>query len=115
MEENIIEKKKSHRFIIFLLSLIAGLLIGIGGSYYYFNNINNKTIKKEEETKEEEKEEVKETLNIDGIFVKELIERYDFSKYSTLEIYNMLYKKDINTISDIIEDNKIYTFNFFTY
>ncbi len=37
MEEN----KKSKKGLIFIIALILGLVVGIGGSYYYFNVMNN--------------------------------------------------------------------------
>ena len=35
------EKKKSKKGLIFVIALILGLVVGIGGSYYYFNVMND--------------------------------------------------------------------------
>lgn len=95
------KKKKNPVFIIILV--ILSLAIGAGGSYYYFEVFN----KEDTSTKTEEKEEVKkdtiEELNVNGLFVQNLIEDYDYSLIGNISIYDELYANEKTNVSDIDE------------
>lgn len=95
------KKKKSNPLLTILL-MILSLAIGIGGSYYYF-----KVLEKEEvSTKVEEKEEAKDTaeeLKPDGVFVTELIKRYDYDAGASPMIYRNLYRNEKTEVTNIDE------------
>lgn len=106
VEENkIVEKpKKHHTGLIAILTLIAGLLIGVGGSYYYFEvyqkDLSNTTNKKDEKEKTTSTQEI----STDSIYLKELIENYDMSYIGNTDIYTALYSKDKTNVTDLNEE-----------
>ena len=102
------KKKTNPILIIFLMLLACG--IGVGGSYYYFE-IYNKDTKKEinavDKVETKDKTTVKEEeLNPDGIYVKNLIDRYDFSVISNVEVYDKLYGKEKTLVTEL-DDNYV--------
>lgn len=95
--------KKSNPLLIIILMILA-LIIGAFGSYYYFEvynineSISNKNIEIDKDTN---KDFIKEEINPDGLFVKELISNYDYDEISKGFGYNPLYAKEKVSIKDI--------------
>ena len=105
-EEQYEKPKKKHTGLAVFLVLIAGVLIGAGGCYYYFEYMHKDTTKKEVKTEvKEEKED--EDLNVDSVLVKDLVARYDQYNTGTEEIYDNIYKTDINKVSDINDKTRL--------
>ena len=95
--------KKKHTGLVIFLVLIAGISIGAGACYYYFEYMHKDNTKKV--VKSEPKEQTEEELDVDSVLVKDLLARYDQYNVSSDEIYENIYKKDINQVSDI--DSKV--------
>lgn len=98
------KKKKSHTGLIAILTLIAGLLIGIGGSYYYFEVYQKDLSKPTSEKDEKEKTTSTQKISTDSIYLKELIENYDIYYIGNTEIYTALYSKDKTNVTDLNEE-----------
>lgn len=100
--------KKSKTGLIAFITLIAGLLIGVGGSYYYFEVMtkDSNTIKSssEKEDKNSKTEDTSVEISADSLYIKELIENYDNYYISNTEIYDSLYTKDKTTLADLSEE-----------
>lgn len=95
------EKGKSKIGVVILC--IAMLLVGVGGTYLFLNS-NSKLITKTTATKEEKKEEKKEELyeyKTTSPFITGLIERYDYSGMTNVEIFERYYSKDEVKVTDI--------------
>ncbi len=96
-------EKKSTNKVVLVILIILSLIIGAGGGYYFFNLKNAKET--QTTPKAETKEKVKqEEFNPDGLFIKSLINRYDFSVISEVEIYNYLYSEDKISAKEIDKD-----------
>ena len=109
IEENVkvVEEKpkKAHTGIYVFIMLIAGICMGIGGSYYYFNYIDkpdNKSVNKSATTMMKDQK-----LDVDSVLIQDLVTRYDFYANSTSEIYDNLYKDDVNSVSNIKSNIRI--------
>ncbi len=97
-------KNKRNPFLTILLMLFAFALGGIG-TYYYFEiyhakediSSKNKEVQKKTEKKEEE-------LNPDGVFITNLIERYDSYVITNCEIYESLYNKKSHVVSELDQE-----------
>ena len=93
--------KKRHTGLIVFIVLISGIMMGAGGCYYYFFYMNkpdnkcntSKTVKKDLFENQD--------LDVDSVFVKDLVSRYDEYALSSSEIYDNLYKSDINSTKDM--------------
>lgn len=96
------KKKKSNPLLTVLLMILA-LGIGAGGSYYYFEVLNKEVVSTKVEEKEEVGKDTAEELKPDGLFVKNLIEDYDFYLISNVDVFNKLYANDKTEVSDIDE------------
>lgn len=96
------EKGKSKIGVVILC--IAMLLVGVGGTYLFLNS-NSKLITKTTATKEEKKEEKKEELyeyKTTSPFITGLIERYDYSGMTNVEIFERYYSKDEVKVTDMV-------------
>lgn len=95
-------KKKKKGLAIFLF--IFGLLLGGAGGYFSYQFINKEKkepVKKNTVVKEKDD---KEELVSDGIFVSELVSRYDSMNEEDDISYLALYSKDSVKVSDIDKD-----------
>ena len=99
-------KKTSSPAVLIVIVAIISLIVGVSGGYYLF-----KVMDKEETTTEKTKtnakteKETKEELNPEGLYVEELVSRYDQKDSSSdVNIYELLYKEEKTTIKDIDED-----------
>lgn len=100
------KNKKRNPFVTFLIMIIC-LALGAGGSYYYFE-VFEKNIVEEETTVtkaevEDKTENESEEIAPDSLYIKELIDNYDYSSITTAEIYSMLYAKEKTTIKELDE------------
>ena len=112
MEENKevatnVKQKKSKTGLIGIITLIIGLLLGVGGSYYYFevmgkDNVLEKVGISKEEKNETDKESILE-FSTDSLYLKELLEDYDHYTLSSTYLYNILYNKDKVSIAELDE------------
>lgn len=99
-----VEPKKRHTGLLVVLMLILGLAIGVGGSYYYFKVYNKSTTSSTTKSTKNSTTTLTETkLNPDGIYVKDLVGRYDHAMISNYTVAEVLYKKDETNISDITD------------
>ncbi|MCI8346974.1 MAG: hypothetical protein HFJ12_03380 [Bacilli bacterium] len=95
------KKKKRNPFLIILLMLFAFALGGIG-TYYYFEIYHTKEeISSNNNEVQEETEKDEEELNPDGVFITNLIERYDAYVITNCEIYESLYNKKSRVVSEL--------------
>lgn len=95
--------KKSHTGLIVVVMLIIGFLIGGAGSYYYFEVMNKDSNNAKEPESVVEKVEKRE-VSKDSVYVKELIDSYDVSYISNVEVYDKLYLKEKTTPLDLDEE-----------
>ncbi len=98
------KKNKGLVIIIVILSLLliaGGIYILIDKGVLSFNK-QKENITSENETNKEQPSEKKEEvmLSADSVFVKDLIERYDKSKISSMDIINRWYKSEKTLASD---------------
>lgn len=81
--------------------LFAFALGGIG-TYYYFEIYHTKEeISSNNNEVQEETEKDEEELNPDGVFITNLIERYDAYVITNCEIYESLYNKKSRVVSEL--------------
>lgn len=99
-------KKTSSTAVLVVIVAILSLIVGVAGGYYLFKVIDKEETKTEKvKTNVKTEKEVKEELNPEGLYIEELISRYDQSSSSSnANIYELLYKEDKTTIKDIDED-----------
>lgn len=98
--------RKRNPFVMFLIIVIC-LALGAGTSYYYFEVYTDDTKKEEttvtktevEDKTESESKEIKPT----SLFIKKLINDYDYSSITNAEIYSTLYAQEKTTIKDLDE------------
>lgn len=99
-------KKTSSPAVLVVVVAIVALIIGVAGGYYLFKVMDKEETKTEKaKTNVNTEKEVKEELNPEGLYIEELISRYDQSSSSSnANIYELLYKEDKTTLKDIDED-----------
>lgn len=101
-------KKTNKNPIWTVLLVILALIIGAGGSYYYFEVL---TVDSKVEDTTTAKDEVSDKivsnnqeLEPEGVFITELINRYDAYNVSNTEIYTNLYEKESITPSEMDQE-----------
>lgn len=99
-------KKTSSPAVLVVVVAIVALIIGVAGGYYLFKVMDKEEIKTEKKKENiNTKKEIKEELNPEGLYIQELISRYDQADISSnINIYEVLYKEDKTTIKDIDEN-----------
>lgn len=92
------QNKKSPIFIIFLFLLALG--IGAFGSYYYFEVYQSpqESVSSKKDVQDEKMEQ--EELNPEGVFVKNLISRYDIYTIFEHELCEILYNEEKVVVND---------------